>query len=464
MKLDFISDDFLLETPQARRLFHEYASGAPVVDYHNHLSVKEMCADRQYDDIGQLWVSEDRYKHRAMRLCGIDECLITGDSSSYEKFMAWCSVLPRLVGNPLFHWSCIEMKKVFGVDELPSADNADEIWKHCNALLSGREYTTNSILRGFGVVRLSTSDDILDDVSLHDRAAEASGIDVTPSLRADSALAFDGKSFRAWLRKLSPDSTIVSLSDYLVALKSHLDCFASHSCVLADHALDNAFRFVEADFSEVSETFGRLLDCKEPDGGRIVALKSFVLGFLAREYARRGWVMQLHIGAERWTSTRLREAAGPAGGFACPGNSVDLKSLCRFLDSLDRENLLPKTILYTLNPTDNAMLATLTGSFGLGDCQKLQFGPAWWYNDHKCGIMENLAALSSYSILFNSIGMTTDSRTILSFSRHEYFRRILCNFLGGMIARGELPDDFEFVGQAVRDISYRNADKWVYNK
>lgn len=531
MKLDYISPEFLLSSRYASELYHSYAEGAPVVDYHNHLDVNDICADKQFKDIAGLWVTSDRYKHRAMRIAGINERYITGDASDFEKFSVWCSLLPSLIGNPLFHWSCLEMKNLFGVDEVPDKNNAEAIWNHCNGLLAQKSFSTNSILRHFNVMRLTTSDDLLDDVSRHTEASKVSGIKVTPSLRADSALAFDSPYFARWLSRLScswifrcamiqnelspmgngteenesrPKTLIDSLDDYCEAIILHIRRFEENGCVIADHSLDSGFYFIRTTKDEAGKIFRRVVDClathergdaagfhnsdfvgfhnagiqescdelpeqcvkagidiPEED---IVKLKSYMLEFLAKEYAKRSWVLQLHIGAERWTSSRLRKIAGPAGGYACPGKSVDLKSLCSFLDTLDIEGLMPKIILYTLNPSDNAMLSALTGSYALSGVQKLQFGPAWWYNDQKSGIEDNLDALASYSLLFRSIGMTTDSRTILSFSRHEYFRRILCNFLGGMMSRGEIPEDMEFVGKAVEDISYRNANKWIYNE
>ena len=459
MKLDFINRDFLLETEAASELFHSYAEGAPVVDYHNHLEVKDICDDRHFGNIGLLWVAEDKYKHRAMRMAGVDEEYISGKASDYEKFLKWCQVLPRLVGNPLFHWSCFEMKQIFGVDELPCSDNADQIWTHCNSLLQKEEFSNNAILRRFSVRKLTTSDDFTSDISLHRKATAVSGIDVTPSLRADSALAFGSDSFASWLDKLSGGRPVDSLDCYLSLLSEHLDLFDQSGCRLADHALDNGFRFIRTSRTIAQELFSRVMDGEKPD---LTPLRSFLLEYLAEEYGRRSWVMQLHIGAERWTSSRLRKLSGPAGGYACPGNSVQVNSLCDFLDALDCRDRLPGVILYTLNPADNAILSTMTGSFATSGRQKIQFGPAWWYNDHKCGIEENLAALSSYSILSNSIGMTTDSRTILSFSRHEYFRRILCNWFGGQMTRGELPSNLDFLGQTVLDIAYRNALKWIY--
>jgi len=463
MNLDFISEDFLLESEAARRLFHEYAENAPIVDFHNHLNVEDIRTDKRHANIGEFWVCSDGYKYRAMRISGFDERLMTGDAPVREKFDAWCRLLPYLVGNPLFHWSCMEMKKVFGLDEVPSAANSSMVWEKCNERLAEEGFTTNAILNKFNVKCLTTSDDLLFDVSKHSEASRVAGFSVTPSLRADSALAFDKPSFAPWFEQFCDGTAVKNLEDYCAVIMKQLDRYGKNGCKLSDHALDNDFTFTVTDFETAARLFDAYLKGEALDACDFVRLRSYVLGFLAREYARRGWVMQLHIGAERWTSSRLRKAAGPAGGYACPGNTVNVRALCDFLDSLDADGLLPKTILYTLNPADNAVLATLTGSYALDGKQKVKFGPAWWYNDHKYGIEENLAALSSYSVLSGAVGMTTDSRTILSFSRHEYFRRILCNYLGGMVNRGELPADYELLGEIVENISYKNAYNWIYN-
>lgn len=458
MKLDFISENFLLETPVARELFHSYAKRAPIVDFHNHLVAGDLAEDKHFENIGLFWVCADGYKYRAMRMAGLDERFMTGDASPWEKFNAWCTLLPRTMGSPLFHWSCMEMKNIFGIQDVPDANNSLDLWKACNAKLSQPDYSSNALLRKFGVEYASTSDDLLDDVSVHTRASVVSGLQISPSLRGDSILSFDNPSFAAWFKHLGQEKT---LDGYLERVRSRLDIFGKNGCRLADHALDNGFRYKKTSREEASRLFVRRENLTKDE---YLRLKSFILDFLAREYALRGWVMQLHIGAERWTSSRLRRVAGPAGGYACLGSPCDIRSLCDFLDTLDVDAQLPKTILYTLNPADNASFATLTGSFSESGQQKIQFGPAWWYNDHKRGIEENLRDAASYSLLFRSLGMTTDSRTILSFSRHEYFRRILCNFLGNMVERGELPQDMDFLGEAVLDISYRNAKKWIYEQ
>ena len=447
MKVDFINSDFLLETPLARTLYHEYVEGLPIADYHNHLVPAELASDRRFSDIGQLWVASDPYKHRAMRLHGENEAVISGHASTREKFDAWARTLPHTLGNPLFHWSAMEMKNVFGLDEMPDPSCADKVWDACNERLKEDSFSTMGILRGFGVKVLSTSDDLLDDVTIH--SSVRGDIKVTPSLRADSVLGFAP----AWLERLGSPKT---LEEYLAAVDARLDVFSENGCRVADHALDDGWRFVLTDF----ETAAKLYAAAEFAD---VRLKSFVLGHLACEYSRRGWAMLLHIGAQRFTSSRLRSLAGPAGGYASIGNTCDVKSLCTFLDTQDVKGELPKTGLFTLNPADNAALAVLTGSYSQDAVVgKVQFGPAWWYNDHFYGMTDQLETLAAYSLMPQFIGMTTDSRNVLSFSRHDYFRRILCNWLADKTLRGQFPADEAYLGHIAADISYNNALKYFY--
>ena len=447
MKTDFIHSDFLLESPLARTLYHEYVEGLPIADYHNHLVPSELASDRRFEDIGQLWVASDPYKHRAMRLHGECESVITGSATTREKFEAWARTLPATLGNPLFHWSAMEMKNVFGLDEMPDPECAGRVWDACNERLKEAEFSTMGILRGFGVKVLSTSDDLLDDVTVH--SSVKGDIKVTPSLRADSITGFNA----AWLERLGSPAT---LEEYLAAVDARLDEFGANGCRVADHALDDGWRFVLTD----AQTAAKLYETKEYAD---VRLKSYVLGHLASEYARRGWAMLLHIGAQRFTNSRLRSLVGPAGGYASIGNTCDIKSLCTFMDSQDVKGELPKTALFTLNPADNAALATLTGSYAQdGVVGKVQFGPAWWYNDHFLGMTDQLENLAAYSLMPQFIGMTTDSRNVLSFSRHDYFRRILCNWLADKALRGQFPSDEAYLGRIAADISYNNAYNWFY--
>jgi len=406
---DLLHDDFLLKTAPARRLYHEFAEGLPIIDYHCHLDPRELADDRPFENLTQVWLAGDPYKHRAMRIAGVPERWITGDATDREKFDAWAATVPQTLGNPLFHWTALELKRYFGISELLSSESAPRVWETCNALLRSPDYTARRLIERANVECLCTSDRLQDDLQFHARLADSSfAARVLPSLRVDDCKTLDGALFA-----------------------QRLDDFQRAGCRLADHALDD--------------------------------FESENLRFVAREYGRRQWIMQLHIGAQRQTSSRLRRLAGPAGGYATIGTSCDIAGLCRFLDSLEQEGCLPRTVLFPLNPADNAALATLTGSFAEDGVRgKIQFGPAWWYNDHALGIRSQLDALASYGLLSAFIGMTTDSRSLLSMTRHEYFRRVLCDWLGDQVQAGTLPDDDQLLGPLVRAVAYDNACSWLF--
>lgn len=400
--------DFLLKTKTARRLYHEHAEELPIIDYHSHLDARDLADDRAFENLTQLWLASDPYKHRAMRIAGVPERLITGDASDREKFDAWAATVPQTLGNPLFHWTALELKRYFGVGEMLSPETTGSVWDECNEKLRSPEFSARQLITRANVECLCTSDRLSDDLQAHARLA-TSGFKtrVLPSLRVDELPTGDRAS-----------------------IVEQLDIFDRMGCRVADHAL--------------------------------VEFDSEMLRFLGCEYGRRGWIMQLHIGAQRQTSTRLRNLAGPAGGYATIGNSCDIPSLCRFLDDLEKEGCLPRTILYPLNSADNAALATLTGSFAEDGVRgKIQLGPAWWYNDHVFGIRNQLDALANHGLLSTFIGMTTDSRSLLSMARHEYFRRVLCDWLGDQMEAGTLPANKKLIGQLVRAIVYENARSWI---
>lgn len=393
---DFIHEDFMLKTATARRLFHGYARALPIIDFHNHLDARMLLENQAFENITQLWITCDQYKHRAMRTVGVPERLIRGEALDREKFQAWAETLPRTMGNPLYHWSALELRRYFGIRELLTPESAPRIWDTCNAQL--RELQPRKLLEMANVECMWTSD--------------APGFDLT----AHAELRASGFSVRV----------LPSLRDATQDGQSRLDAFERLGCCLSDHAVD--------DFSQLD-----------------------AIGPLAREYARRGWVMQLHMGAQRNTSSRLRALAGPAGGYASIGSACDIPRLVRFLDDLDRDDVLPRTIFYPLNPVDYAAIATLTGSFP----GKLQFGPAWWFNDHALGIRQHLETLAHYGLLSTFVGMVTDSRSLLSMSRHEYFRRILCDFIGDQVEAGLLPADEVKLGELVCAIAYENPKRWL---
>jgi glucuronate isomerase len=460
--------DFLLQNAWGKRLFHEVAKSLPIIDWHNHVDPSVVATNKSFDNIYQLWVQNDPYKHRSMRIFGIPENLITGsEASDYDKFLAWADCMPQTVGNPLFHWSCMELKQVFGIDAVLTLENAQQIWDKANHILKQKGFGAKDILKSFGLEMLCTSDDLLDSLEHHIALSRQTEVACLPSLRSDSIIAFNQPTFFSWLAKLEglTDIKIGNLDDYKKAVISRLDFFDKTGCLLSDHSFDSGFKYVHSTPSVSTTIFERFLKKKTISDKDFIQLQSYVLNFLGLEYAKRQWKMQLHIGAHRYTSSTLRKKVGGAGGFACIGSAADMSSLSLLLDELDVKNGLPKTILYTLNPADNAAFASLTGSFSEDNVRgKIQFGPAWWYNDQFEGIVQQLLDLSSYGLLSTTIGFTTDSRSILSFTRHDYYRRILCNLIGQWVEEGKLPDDEAFLTQLIKNIAYFNIKNGIKKK
>lgn len=460
----FNDNDFLLMNDYGKQLYHRVAASLPVIDPHNHVDPAALATNKEFENIYRLWVQHDPYKHRAMRICGVAEKLITGDAPDYEKFLAWAACFQNTIGNPLFHWSCMELKELFGIEEILTPANAKEIWEKANSYLSQEGFTSVNILKRFNVALLCTSDDLLDSLEHHIALSKQDVITCLPSLRSDSIIAFNSPAFVSWLNKLRSITGIevTGLTSYKTAISNRLDFFDNTGCLLSDHSLDSGFTFVPTEPVAAATLFDRLLKQETLNEEEVIQLQSNVLTFLGEEYHRRQWKMQLHMGAHRYTSTRLRNKVGPAGGYTCIGNTVNVSSLALFLDELDKMESLPKTILYTLNPNDNAVFASLTGSYSEDGVQgKIQYGPAWWYNDHYEGIMQQLNALISYGLLSTSIGMTTDSRSILSMVRHQYYRRILCNLIGSWVEEGKIPGDWQMLSALVSNISYYNIKSWI---
>tara|TARA_R110000868_G_scaffold11200_9_gene54937 strand:- start:12748 stop:14151 length:1404 start_codon:yes stop_codon:yes gene_type:complete len=456
----FISENWLIDNKKGSFLYHEVAKDLPIIDYHNHLNPFHLAQNKSFENLTEIWLGADPYKHRAMRIHGIPEEIITGKAGDWEKFTNWAKVLPKTIGNPLFHWSCLEMKRVFGLDLILSQHNAKEIWDHCNDLLKEKGYRAFNLLQSWKTETVCTSDELLDELEAHAKlAATPNSCRVLPSLRGDTMLNFKAPGFKNWLEKLglACGFTITDFECYLSAIRLRLDFFEKNGCMIADHALDAGFSYSSIPRIAVEALFQKCLKGEGLTHSESVSLESYLLVKLGTEYGKRGWIMQLHIGAQRRTSTRISRLAGPAGGYAAIGKSCDINALCQLLDDIEQSGSLPDTILYTLNPADNATLASLTGSFAEDGVKgKIQFGPAWWYNDHEDGIIKQLKDLSAIGLLSSFIGMTTDSRSILSLSRHEYFRRVVCNLLGRWVEQGKLPDDIELISQLVRDISYEN--------
>jgi glucuronate isomerase len=464
MQKKYIHKDYFLHSSLAEELYHNIAAKHSIIDYHNHLRPEYLATNRKFENTADAWVVSDPYKHRAMRISGVPENGITGPASYEQKFMYWAATVPKTLGNPLFMWTALELKRIFGIEEFLSEKNAVDIWKTCNAQLENDDYGAVGILRKFDVEILCTSDDLLDDLGHHVNATSKQGIEVFPSLRGDSILAIDSPVFKTWFEKLQSLSSqqINDFDSYLSAIIEKLDAFTKAGCRLADHSLDGGFVFENSGRKAAAGIFLKWVSGKDLSRTEINGFKNYLLHFLGKEYAQRGWVLQLHIGAQRLTSSRLRKLAGPTGGFATIGNSCDISGLCSYLDSLESENKLPKIILYTLNPADNEAFSVLTGSFSEdGVSGKIQFGPGWWYNDQYEGISKQLTDLASYGLLSQFIGMTTDSRSVFSFSRHEYFRRILCNKIATWVNEGNLPNDLPVLSKLVSNIVYFNSKDWI---
>ncbi len=461
----FNDTDFLLLNEYGKQLYHRVAAALPVIDPHNHIDPASLASGKSFENLYQLWVQHDPYKHRAMRIYGIAEAFITGNQPDDEKFLAWAACFPHTAGNPLFHWCCMELKTLFGITETLSPATATQIWDTANSLLQQESFTALHIIKKLGIELLCTSDDLTDSLEHHIALAnQQNGIVCLPSLRADSIINIHQSSFFSWLDKLQilASVEVKDLQTYQAAIINRLHFFDTNGCLLSDHSLDSGFAYTTCNESTANDLFKKVLDGNELSSAEIISLQSYLLHFLGIEYAKRKWKMQLHIGAYRYTSSVLRSKAGPAGGYACIGSTADVASLCLFLDELDVANTLPKTILYTLNPADNAVFASITGSYSQDGVRgKIQFGPAWWYNDHYEGIHQQLLAVSSYGLLSTSIGFTTDSRSIVSLIRHDYYRRILCNLVGAWVEEGKLPNDWEFNATLIKNISYYNIKNWI---
>jgi glucuronate isomerase len=460
----FIHEDFLLRSATSRRLYHDFARASPIIDYHCHLDPRELAADRRFENIGQLWVTSDPYKHRAMRIAGVPERSITGDASDREKFDRWAATVPQTQGNPLHHWTALELKRYFELDEPLSAATAQRTWDACNARLAEPGFSARGLLAQHGVECVCTSDRLLDNLSPHAAIARERGaLRALPSLRSDDIVAVESPEFSTWVRQLGA-ATGIAISDYdafRAAVGKRLDVFGAAGCRLSDHGLDDC-SYVSMTEADTALLFAQRLHGEALSRMDAMRLRSGILRFLGADYARRGWIMQLHLGAQRRTSSRLRRVAGPAGGYAGIGPACDVPSLVAWLDDLESAGALPRTILYPLNPTDFAPLAVLAGSFVEdGVPGKLQLGPAWWFNDHAAGMRAQLDAISNYGLLSVFIGMTTDSRSLLSMVRHEYFRRVFCDWLGEQAEAGAMPSDLDELGALIRAVSSENARRYL---
>lgn len=458
----FMSEDFLLQTPTARILYHEYAAGMPIFDYHCHISPREISEDKQFQNLTQIWLYGDHYKWRAMRANGIDERYCTGEATDFEKFQKWAETVPKTIRNPLFHWTHLELKRTFGItDKLLNPDTAKEIYDKCSQMLRSPEFSCRNLLRKANVACTCTTDDPTDTLEFHKKLKDSKfEITVLPCWRPDKAMAAENTvGLNKWIDALSAaaDIDIADYRDYIEALRKRHEFFHVNGCRISDHGLDTPYA---SDFTDsgLKKIFARIRTGKDIKGEDVLVFKSAMMYEFAQMDCEKGWVQQLHLGALRNNNTRILKTIGPDTGFDSIGDFEIARPLARFLDKLDSIRKLPKTILYNLNPGDNELIAAIAGSFQDGSCPgKIQFGSAWWFLDQKDGMQRQIEALSNLGLLSRFVGMTTDSRSFLSYPRHEYFRRILCNILGNDVENGLIPPDIELTGSMVRDICYNNA-------
>lgn len=460
----FITEDFLLTSEPARRLYHEHAEHMPIFDYHCHLNPREIYEDKRFSDIGEAWLAGDHYKWRLMRANAVPERFVTGGASYREKFDRYAAIMPRLIGNPIYHWSHLELKRFFGIDELLNSTTADDVWDRANAVLRGENGSARALIRSSNVRALCTTDDPADDLPYHRLLAADTSFDVRvlPTFRPEKALNIAAPGYPAYLQKLGAASglSIRTIDDVKQALALRADFFAQAGCRLSDHSFGSP-DFTVWDESAAEKAVIRALNGETLTGHEISAYQSLMMDFLGELYCGKGFAMQLHLGAQRNLSGRLYRSLGADVGGDAIGDTISAASLAALLDRLASRYELPKTILYTLNTADNDKLIAAAGCFQDDSAPgKIQFGSAWWFNDHFDGMTAQMKSLASIGVLSRFIGMLTDSRSFLSYPRHEYFRRILCELVGGWIEKGMAPADYDTIGGIIEDICFNNA--WSY--
>ena len=457
--------DFLLDTQTARTLYHGWAEKAPIIDYHCHIDPKEIFENRRFDNIAQVWLGGDHYKWRLMRSNGVEETYITGDASDREKFQKFAETLPRAIGNPMYHWCHLELKNYFGYTGVLNGGTAEEVWQLCNEKLKNDPaMSARGFISGSNVAMVGTTDDPCSDLQWHEKLAadESFSARVCPSFRPDPAVNLHKAGFAAYIQKLEQVTgrSISTVEDVRAALSARIEYFDERGCRSADHGLDYVM-FRPASDEAATAALQKALTGRELTREEAEGYQTALLLHCAREYARRGWVMQLHFSCMRNPNSRMLAALGPDTGFDCIAVTDSCAAAYRLMDALEAEGSLPKTVLYSLNPADNAWIDTLLGAFQSSEIPgKIQHGSAWWFNDHKAGMTEQLTSLANLSLLGNFIGMLTDSRSFLSYARHEYFRRILCALVGRWVESGEYPADMETLGALVQDICCNNAKRY----
>lgn len=460
----FMDKDFLLSTDTAKELYHGVAANVPILDYHCHINPQEIAEDRKFENITQVWLGGDHYKWRQMRSNGVDEYYITGDAPDREKFQKWAETLEKAIGNPLFHWSHLELQRYFGYTGILNSETAEEVWNLCNAKLQEDSMSVRNLIKQSGVTLICTTDDPADDLNWHKviAADDTFDVKVLPAWRPDKAMNLEKPDYADYLAKLgeAAQMEIKTFADLKEALKKRLAFFESMGCCASDHALEYVM-YVPASDEELEAIFAKRVNGEAITREEELKFKTAFMLFVGREYARMGWAMQLHYGCKRDNNVTMYNKLGPDTGYDCINNYAPSSQTADFLNALISTNELPKTIIYSLNPNDDEAIGTILGCFQNSDAVgKIQQGSAWWFNDNKTGMIKQMTSLANLGLLGNFIGMLTDSRSFLSYSRHEYFRRILCDLIGTWVENGEYPKDMKNLEKIVKGISYNNAVRY----
>ncbi|MBQ9940821.1 MAG: glucuronate isomerase [Clostridia bacterium] len=461
----FMTENFLLSNKSARKLYHDFAENMPIIDYHCHISPKEIAQNKKYRDITEIWLGGDHYKWRAIRSNGIPEEVITGNGSPYDKFRAFAKTMPKLIGNPMYHWSHLELKRYFGYDGILNEDTCDKVWELCNSKLSQPSMSAREIITRSNVKLICTTDDPVDSLEYHEILAGDSSFStkVLPAFRPDNLLNIEKTTFAGYIQTLSAVSGVAinTFDDLLCAVTKRLDHFDKFGCKSADHGLERIVFDTDYTADSLNETLKKALEGISPSPAEVEKYKTALLVFFAGEYTRRNWVMQFHYGVSRNNNTGMFEKIGPDTGFDAINASVSIKELSGLLNHFALSDCLPKTIIYSINPIENAAIGALIGCF---QCDKtpgyIQQGSAWWFNDNNTGMREQMTSLANLGILGNFVGMLTDSRSFLSYTRHEYFRRILCDLVGTWVENGEYPADYKTLETIIKDISFNNTNRY----
>ncbi|SHM01877.1 glucuronate isomerase [Anaerosporobacter mobilis DSM 15930] len=460
----FMDKDFLLSTETAKKLYHEHAAAVPVLDYHCHINPAEIANDRKFDNIAQVWLGGDHYKWRQMRSNGVEERYITGDASDREKFQKWAETLEKAIGNPLYHWSHLELQRYFGYTGALNTETAEEVWNLCNAKLQEDSMSVRNIIKQSGVTLICTTDDPIDSLEWHQQIAadDTFDVQVLPAWRPDKAMNIEKVDYVSYLSKLSKVSgvKVSTFATLKEALQKRLAYFAANGCCVSDHALEYVM-YTPASDEEIDAIFVKRMQGGEITRDEELKFKTAFMVFVGKEYHKLDWAMQLHYGCKRDNNTFRFNQLGPDTGYDCIDNYAPSSQMADFLNALNATDQMPRTIIYSLNPNDNAAIGTIIGCFqDAGVAGKIQQGSAWWFNDHKTGMTEQMVSLANLGLLGNFIGMLTDSRSYLSYTRHEYFRRILCELVGNWVENGEYPNDEKVLGKMIENISYYNAVKY----